>query len=35
MKMEIRVKSPHNGIVVEFGVNVGDSVLEEDVVAIT
>ncbi|TET74726.1 MAG: hypothetical protein E3J42_04615 [Dehalococcoidia bacterium] len=29
------MKSPHNGIVMEFRVNVGDSVLEEDVVAIT
>ncbi len=34
MKMEIRVKSPRNGKVVEFKVNEGDSILEEDVVAI-
>ncbi len=34
MKMEIRVKSPCNGKVVELKVNEGDSILEEDVVAI-
>jgi len=32
--MEIRVKSPCNGKVVEFKVNEGDSILEQDVVAI-
>jgi biotin carboxyl carrier protein len=34
MKMEIRVKSPHNGRVVEIRVREGDSILEDDVVAI-
>jgi biotin carboxyl carrier protein len=34
MKMEIRVKSPHNGRVVEIRVKEGDSILEDDVVAI-
>jgi len=32
--MEIRVKSLCNGKVVEFKVNEGDSILEQDVVAI-
>ena len=34
MKMEIRVKCPHNGRVVEIRVREGDSILEDDVVAI-
>jgi biotin carboxyl carrier protein len=34
MKMEIRVKSPHNGRVVEIRVREGDSILEDDVIAI-
>jgi len=34
MKMEIRVKSPHNGRVVEMRVQEGDSILEDDVIAI-
>jgi biotin carboxyl carrier protein len=34
MKMEIRVKSPRNGRVVEIRVREGDSILEDDVVAI-
>ncbi len=34
MKMEIRVKSPHSGRVVEIRVKEGDSILEDDVVAI-
>lgn len=34
MKMEIRVKSPKNGRVVEIKVQEGDSVLEDDVIAI-
>ena len=34
MKMEIRVKSPRNGTVVEIRVKEGDSILEDDVVAI-
>lgn len=34
MKMEIRVKSPHNGRVVELRVTEGDSILEDDVIAI-
>lgn len=34
MKMEIRVKSPHAGRVVEIRVKEGDSILEDDVVAI-
>jgi urea carboxylase len=34
MKMEIRVKSPHNGRVVEIRVREGASILEDDVVAI-
>ena len=33
MKMEIRVKSPHSGRVVEIRVREGDSILEDDVVA--
>lgn len=34
MKMEIRVKSPHNGKLVEIRVKEGDSILEDDVIAI-
>jgi biotin carboxyl carrier protein len=34
MKMEIRVKCPHNGRVVEIKVKEGDSILEDDVIAI-
>ncbi len=34
MKMEIRVKSPENGRVIEIRVKEGDSVLEDDIVAI-
>jgi acetyl-CoA carboxylase biotin carboxyl carrier protein len=34
MKMEIRVKSPHNGKVVEIRVKEGDSILEDGVIAI-
>jgi len=34
MKMEIRVKSPQNGKVVEIRVQEGDSVMEDDVVAL-
>jgi biotin carboxyl carrier protein len=34
MKMEIRVKSPCSGRVVEIRVREGDSILEDDVVAI-
>ena len=34
MKMEIRVKSPHNGRVIELRVKEGDSILEDDVIAI-
>ncbi len=34
MKMEIRVKSPKDGRIVEIKVQEGDSVLEDDVVAI-
>jgi len=34
MKMEIRVKCPHNGTIVEIRVKEGDSILEDDVVAI-
>lgn len=34
MKMEIRVKSPHNGRVVEIRVSEGDSILEDDIIAI-
>ena len=34
MKMEIRVKCPHNGRVVEMRVKEGDSILEDDIVAI-
>jgi biotin carboxyl carrier protein len=34
MKMEIRVNSPHNGRVVEIRVKEGDSILEDDVIAI-
>jgi biotin carboxyl carrier protein len=34
MKMEIRVKSPHNGRVAEIRVKEDDSILEDDVIAI-
>lgn len=34
MKMEIRVKSPHNGRVIEIRVKEGDSILEDDIIAI-
>jgi biotin carboxyl carrier protein len=34
MKMEIRVKSPHNGKMVEIRVKEGDSILEDDIIAI-
>jgi acetyl-CoA carboxylase biotin carboxyl carrier protein len=34
MKMEIRVKSPHNGKVAEIRVKEGDSILEDDIIAI-
>lgn len=34
MKMEIRVKCPHSGKLVEIRVKEGDSILEDDVVAI-
>lgn len=34
MKMEIRVKSPRDGKIVAIRVHEGDSVLEDDVVAI-
>jgi biotin carboxyl carrier protein len=34
MKMEIRVKCPHNGRLVEIRVKEGDSILEDDIVAI-
>lgn len=34
MKMEIRVKAPHNGRVVEVRVREGDSILEDDIVAV-
>jgi len=34
MKMEIRVKAPHNGRVVEIRVKEGDSILEDDIIAI-
>jgi len=34
MKMEIRVKCPHNGRVIEIRVKEGDSILEDDVIAI-
>lgn len=34
MKMEIRVKSPKDGRIVEIKVQEGDSVLEDDVIAI-
>lgn len=34
MKMEIRVKSPHNGRVVEMRVKEGDSILEDDIIAV-
>lgn len=33
MKMEIRVKSPHNGKVIEIRVKEGDSILEDDIIA--
>jgi len=34
MKMEIRVKSPHNGRVIEIRVKEGDSILEDDIIAL-
>jgi acetyl-CoA carboxylase biotin carboxyl carrier protein len=34
MKMEIRVKSPHDGRVVEIRVKEGDSILEDDIIAV-
>jgi acetyl-CoA carboxylase biotin carboxyl carrier protein len=34
MKMEIRVKCPHSGRLVEIRVNEGDSILEDDIIAI-
>lgn len=34
MKMEIRVKAPRNGRVIEIRVREGDSILEDDVVAV-
>lgn len=34
MKMEIRVKSPHNGKITEIRVKEGDSILEDDIIAI-
>jgi biotin carboxyl carrier protein len=34
MKMEIRVKSPHNGKVIEIRVKEGDSIMEDDIIAI-
>jgi acetyl-CoA carboxylase biotin carboxyl carrier protein len=34
MKMEIRVKSPHNGRVIELRVKEGDAILEDDVIAV-
>jgi biotin carboxyl carrier protein len=34
MKMEIKVKCPHAGTIVEIRVKEGDSILEDDVVAI-
>jgi acetyl-CoA carboxylase biotin carboxyl carrier protein len=34
MKMEIRVKAPHNGRVVEIRVKEGDSILEDDIIAV-
>jgi acetyl-CoA carboxylase biotin carboxyl carrier protein len=34
MKMEIRVKSPHNGRLVEIRVKEGDSILEDDIIAV-
>ena len=34
MKMEIRVKSPHNGKVMEIRVKEGDSIMEDDIIAI-
>ncbi len=34
MKMEIRVKSPHDGRVIEIRVKEGDSILEDDIIAI-
>jgi acetyl-CoA carboxylase biotin carboxyl carrier protein len=34
MKMEIRVKSPHHGKVMEIRVKEGDSILEDDIIAI-
>ncbi|MBM3166684.1 MAG: biotin/lipoyl-binding carrier protein [Chloroflexi bacterium] len=34
MKMEIKVKSPHDGKVAEIKVKEGDSILEDDIIAI-
>jgi biotin carboxyl carrier protein len=34
MKMEIRVKSPHNGKVKEIRVKEGDPIMEDDIIAI-
>ncbi len=34
MKMEIRVKAPHNGKVIAIRVKEGDSILEDDIIAI-
>lgn len=34
MKMEIRVKCPRNGTIVEIRVKEGDSILEDDIVAV-
>lgn len=34
MKMEIRVKSPHNGRLVEIRVKECDAILEDDIIAI-
>ncbi|MBM3154174.1 MAG: biotin/lipoyl-binding carrier protein [Chloroflexi bacterium] len=34
MKMEIKVKAPHNGKVTEIKVKESDSILEDDIIAI-
>lgn len=34
MKMEIKVKAPHNGRVAEIRVKEGDSILEDDIIAL-
>lgn len=34
MKMEIRVKSPHNGRIAEIRVKEDDSILEDDIIAV-